>query len=189
MRPLIPSLLALALFVSCSSSSAPTIDSEPVDTVKTVVETSEPYHGTVKPGPNVQIRTELRETLLPGDSGALEITLLESYPTGRLTVKASTSDGLELFTTSDETRFNMSGTDEHNWTVFFDTEEAGRHYITLWVAVDTPFGRLTRSSAAIVQVGPESSNKTNTRDNLSIGPDGKPVIRMTAEETISISDN
>lgn len=140
---------------------------------------------TIKPGPDISISTALRAPVAPGNTGALEITFKESYPSGRMTVKASTSEGIALITTIDETEFDMANSDEHDWTVFFDTEDAGRHYVNLWVAVETPFGRLTRRSAAVIQVGSGSAGPKNVQLKTEPGPEGEPVIRMPARETIS----
>lgn len=140
---------------------------------------------TIKPGPDVTISTQLREPVSPGNTGALEIVFKENYTSGRMKVKASTSEGIRLITTIDEAEFDMASDSEHNWTVFFDTEDAGRHYVNLWVGVETPFGQLTRQSAAVIKVGTGDFAPKNKQFETEAGPDGKPVIRMEAQETIS----
>lgn len=183
---------ALLLFSAAGCSLGQTPESETAS-----IETAKHEHAsisgieTVKPGPDVQISTELREQVLPGGTGALNITFSEQYPTGTMRVKASTSDGLELFTTIDQADFDMSKGGEHEWTVYFRANDAGRQYVNFHVSVDTPFGPLTRSSSAVIQIGGAAAIKANDPSDLSMTTDvdGKPVIMMQAQETIIAPEN
>ena len=103
-------------------------------------------------------------------------------------VSAKTSSGLTLITTNDETSFDMASGDAHEWTVLFDAPEAGRHYVNIHVTVETAFGKLSRKSAAIVQVGKGdgvAATASKSTATVQTGSDGKPVIMMQAQETIT----
>ena len=182
MKDLIISALMVAPVAACSVPAAP---QAPQETTK--LETgSKDITRTVKPGADVQIRSELRGTVSAGGSGALNVSLTEGYTRGDMQVTVSTSPGLELITTIDATEFNMASGDTHEWTLYFSAPEAGKHYINFHVTVDTALGPLSRSSAAIVQVGnvtdaPVASEPEKAPETDS---EGKPVIRMQAKEVI-----
>ena len=182
MKNLIISALIIAPFAACSVPAAPPGQQEAAK----LDPPSEESTRTVKPGADVQIRSELRETLSPGDAGALNVTFTEGYTNGDMQITATTSNGLELLTTADATSFNMATGDTHEWTVYFDAPVAGKHYVNFHVRVDTAIGPLTRSSAAIVQVGKASDTSTASKSAAPVETDagGKPVIVMQAEETI-----
>ena len=176
--------LALLVGAACSGETA-----APVETTTAAALTKpSPYAAehthTVKPGANIEFRSELREELFPGDAGAVEITILEGYPGGTMTVTAAASDGIALFTTIDEATFDMSEGRAHDWTVFVDTEEAGRFYVNLVARVDTPIGTFTRTYAAPVQVGPVDKSNAEAAPSQKNAA-GQSVIMMQAEETIS----
>lgn len=145
---------------------------------------------TVKPGADVQIRSDLREPVAPGGSGALNVSFTEQYRMGNMHVRATPSEGLELITTIDEADFDMTLGDIHDWTVYFSAPEAGKHYINFSVKVDTPLGPQTRSSAAIIQVGKPGEGTVASKSSVTVETDaeGKPVIMMQAEETILQDD-
>lgn len=183
MRQYMIACFAIGCFTACSSQ-APVIETTPQEANAPAEVGHASSSGTIKPGPDVRIRTELREPLAPGDSGALNIVFSEGYNEGQLKVKASTSEGISLLTTIDETQFDMASGTDHEWTVYFDTEEDGRHYVNFWVSVDTPFGTQTRSSSAIVKVGSGISRPKSTSSTIAVDADGTAIVRLPAQETI-----
>ncbi|MEM6412214.1 MAG: hypothetical protein AAF683_11840 [Pseudomonadota bacterium] len=177
-HPRILFLAATMAFGACSE-----VADDQTSQATTGASHKEHHHAsTVKPGANVAFQTALREPLSPGDAGALEITMTEGHRVGTMTVTANAGDGLELFTTIDEETFDLSATDTHSWTVYFDTEDAGKYYINLHAHVQTPIGRLSRSYAAPIQVGtPEPKSNVSISQSSS---NGEPVVFMEAAETI-----
>lgn len=194
MKSMTISFLSLALLGACSAQSTDSASAE--NAVSTITANSKvAKHGdfaerpeirTVKPGPAVRIETELREAVVPGGTGALNVTLTEGYRAGTLIVRASTSDGLTLITTNNETSFDLASGNSHDWTVFFDAPEAGRHYVNFYVRVETPFGALSRKSAAIVQVGKDTGNTASAKSVAPVetNADGDLIVVMEAQETI-----
>ena len=191
MRYITLSLLTLSLIGACAE--APQAKADTRTEAKTVSHALGLHNGserlvqTVKPGPNVRVSTELREPVTPGGVGTLNVTLEENYGGGILNVSAKTSDGMSLIGTNDKTSFNMASGNAHEWTVSFDAPEAGLHYVNFHVQIETPFGNLSRKSAAVIQVGKGLDVATASK---SVGPvetnaEGKPVIIMQAQETIT----
>lgn len=175
--------LPLIIGVLAGCSQQPPIQSD-VQKAGIVIDT--PSH-TVKPGPDVMINTALREPVDRGDAGALDVSFFETYKAGELLVSVSLSDGLSAITTDDSTRFDMASTDAHEWTIFFSAEASGRQYVNFHVRVETPFGPLTRSSAAIINVGPENGLQGAEKPQsgeLIADADGKQMRVFKATETI-----
>ncbi|MEM9669044.1 MAG: hypothetical protein AAF950_08980 [Pseudomonadota bacterium] len=181
-RPFLAATIACSLGACTQETDDASIDIvQPSD----AADTFHKHHmATVKPGANVQFQTQLRETLSPGDAGALEITIIEGHRSGQMRVTASTSDGIELFTTEDETTIDLGDSDTHEWTVYFDTEEAGKFYVNLNARVETPIGAFTRSHAVPIVVG-SPEQKSDTGRSETVTQDGDLVIMMDAVETIS----
>lgn len=140
---------------------------------------------TIKPGADVKIRTTLREPLRPGDSGALEVDISEAYPHGTMNVAVSTSEGLELFTTATSTSFDMETGRDHNWTVYFEALTSGTHYVNISVSVDSPLGKLVRTSAATIIVNGRSDAppQTAASQDIETMSDGTRIKVMEAVET------
>lgn len=190
MNRLILPLLSLGLVSACSPPSANAELGFSSPGQRTSVDKprkhAEQHVRTVKPGPAVRVTSELREEVVPGGSGALNVTFTEAYRRGTMTVRASTSAGISLITTNDEESFNMASGDDHEWTLYFDAPEAGRHFVNIHVAVETPFGKLSRKSAAIVQVGKNTGSAVASKSSGSVQTDaeGKRVIMMEAQEVI-----
>ena len=186
MKNLILSTLFIAPLAACSASTDKVAQQESAQSHAHAEHASKEGVRTVKSGADVQVRTELRETLSPGDAGAMTVTFTEGYTNGDMRITATTSEGLELLTTADATSFNMAAGDTHEWTVYFDAPVAGKHYVNFHVSVDTPIGPLSRSSAAIVQVGKASDTSAASKSAAPVETDagGKPIIMMQAEETI-----
>ncbi|MEL7482120.1 MAG: hypothetical protein AAGJ29_11220, partial [Pseudomonadota bacterium] len=145
---------------------------------------------TVKSGAAVSLKADLREPLVPGDSGAFEVTVREGYREGSLTLTARAGDGLSLLTTGDTATFDTSNGDTHAWTIYFDTETAGRYYIYVSAIAETPGGRSTREFALPVQVGKASdvTPKSSSVDVVEDAATGERLVMMQAEETIRAAD-
>lgn len=173
--------LVIGLLAGCSEQ--PPIQS---DAQKAGIVFDKPSH-TVKPGPDIKINTALREPVDTGDAGALNVSLFETYKTGEMLVSVSLSDGLSAITTDDSNRFDMASTNAHDWTIFFSANAPGRQYVNFHVRVETPFGPLTRSSAAIINVGPvyglQGAAKPQSGE-LIADTDGKQMRVFKATETI-----
>lgn len=193
MKHLAPLLLSLG-FVGACSAQAESDAPAPQATTQTQAHAKHKHTGhevrTVKAGPDIRITSELSAPVSPGNTGTLNVTFTEGYPKGTMKVKASTSDGLSLITTGNATSFNMASGEAHEWAVHFAAPEAGRHYVNFHVEVQTAFGKLTRKSAAVVQVGKEGAGATASKSLSAVetNADGEPVIMMQAEETIIIEE-
>ncbi len=161
-------------------------DPSPVEAAKLAHGTA--LNGYQKPGAQVRISGELREALNPGDAGAMEITVREAYETGRLTLRATTCEGMSILTTNDATSFDMAGTDTHAWTVYFETGEEGRFYVNILADVETGFDASSRAAAFAVTVGKPAPGGPALSKGMELGTDesGEAVIMMQAEETIIV---
>jgi len=185
-------MCALLMTASLGACSVPA--SQPANELQNRESKQDTHSGetirTVKPGADVRITSELREAVSPGGSGALNVSFSETYQRGDMQVTVTTSEGLELVTTIDATSFDMASGDKHDWTVYFSAPEAGKHYINFHVKVDTALGPMTRTSAAIIEVGKPDEAATSSKTTRSIETDAndKPVIIMQAEETVTQGD-
>ena len=192
-------LIAIA-FLTASASLAYSKSKAPTTTM-TKAENTHATHSThvkpsphshdsyQKPGANIRFSHDLKHQITPGQSGSFALTLTEAYASGRLEVSLSAGEGLNLFSSSTVTSFDMASSDRHTMNVYFDTnaDTPGRHYIGVTASVVDENGQASgRAYSVPVVVGdPLTHEKLNKTIVTADDGTGGRVIVMDAQETIT----
>jgi len=142
-----------------------------------------PSISTIKPGAAVSFSHETSGPVQVGGNGYVTLTINEGYPTGTLSLLASSDDGLDVAGTSASTTLNASDGTTHSWRVDFRGEADGVHYLNVMAMADT--GE-RRSYAIPIQVGDWKSveDARKAAKPMQEQADGEMAIILEAQETI-----
>ena len=179
-------LVSAFLAAGCAQSQS----DAPVAAIEAKVETTTKVQlvqpATIKPGAAVSFTHKARSAVQPGENGTLDLTLIEGYPAGNLTLGITGSDGLVVSTAQSGQSLSMKGADSHQISVTYRAETNGVFYVNVLAKTDTLDGVTSaRAYSARVEIGDVTGlEKPKTDLPLDTNASGETVIIMEAEETI-----
>lgn len=175
------------LITSCAQATAPeSTQVVEAETSKPRVTLAPPIT-TVKPGASVVFSEQDPVVMTRGNTGVINITLNEGYPSGTLTLIATGEAGLSVLGGQAETEFDMAGRTTHTWRVDVAAEADGVHYLNLLAIADPKGGEPQhRAHAMRVEVGNWKSVEAERQASklFEATPSGEMVVILEAEETI-----
>lgn len=192
MTPRMISLTGLSLIlVACAAPSANDTNpaSDPVAGV--VSETSPaklgPAIATIKPGASVSFSHESSGAVQVDGNGYVTLTINEGYPSGTLSLVATSDEGLEVTGPGAATTLNMADGTTHSWRIDFRGLSDGVHYLKIRATADTGEAR---GYAARVEVGDWKAAEAarEAAKPMAMQADGEMAVVMEAEETIEPAD-
>lgn len=141
---------------------------------------------TVKPGASVTVTHELSGKTEAGQNGSAKISLYEGYPGGAMIVKATGSEGLDVFGAGATSRFDMASGTGHDFAVSYRAETDGVYYINLMATAEPEGGKTEiRAHSIRVEIGDwQSAEASKPKPDMEMLPDGQRAVIMEAEETI-----
>lgn len=141
---------------------------------------------TIKPGAAVSVSHEDLKPVAAGETGTVTVSVNEGYPTGMLTLRATGSDGLNVFGAEKTLRVDMASGTTHAWRLNYSAEADGLYYINLFATAAPEAGIETaRSFAVRVEVGDwQAAKATVEAASKTTLPTGEPAIILDAQETI-----
>jgi hypothetical protein len=143
----------------------------------------QPY-SLAKPGAAVSLKNS--EPLYAAAPGVYEyqLQLLSPSYEGKMTVEASTSDGLVIVSSARHFEFELQEGGEYSVPLTLNASAEGRFYIQLHVSITVDGHTSSRVIAAILQVG-EPAVKAEKAAAKGSAQEAEPVISLPAQETIS----
>lgn len=178
--------MAAGLMVaSCAQATAPETTNV-VEAEKPKVTLAAPIT-TVKPGASVVFSDQDPVVMTQGNTGVINITLNEGYPSGTLSLVATGGAGLSVLGGRAETEFDMSGRTTHTWRVDVAAEADGVHYLNLLAIAEPKGGEPQhRAHAMRVEVGNWKSveDARQASKSFEATPSGETVVILEAQETI-----
>lgn len=141
-------------------------------------------HSLAKPGAAVSLKNS--EPLYAAVPGVYEyqLQLLSPSHEGKMTVEASTSDGLVIVSSARHFEFELQEGSEYSVPLTLNASAEGRFYIQLHVSITSDEQTSSRVIAAILQVG-EAAVKAEKAAATGLAKDAESVISLPAQETIS----
>lgn len=141
-------------------------------------------HSLAKPGAAVSLKNS--EPLYAAAPGVYEYQLLLLSPNhkGKMTVDASTSDGLTIVSSARHFEFELQEGGEYSVPLTINASAEGRFYIQLHISIAADGQTSARVIAAILQVG-EAAVKAKKAAAKSSAQGVEEVISLPAQETIS----
>lgn len=141
-------------------------------------------HSLAKPGAAVSLKNS--EPLYAAVQGVYEyqLQLLSPSHEGKMTVEASTSDGLVIVSSARHFEFELQEGREYSVPLTLNASAEGRFYIQLHVSITSDGQTSSRVIAAILQVG-EAAVKAEKAAAKGLAKDAESVISLPAQETIS----
>lgn len=141
-------------------------------------------YSLAKPGAAVSLKNS--EPLYAAVPGVYEYQLQLSSPhrEGKMTVNASTSDGLAIVSSVHDFEFGLHEGGEYSVPLTIEASTEGRFYIQLHISITVDGQTSSRVIAAILQVG-EPTMKMQKATTKSSGQEAEAVISLPAQETIS----
>ena len=182
------SLSAVSLVLA--ACAAPAINEVSVQSETTVSVATEkpaaklgPAISTIKPGASVSFSHETSGPVQVGGNGYVILTINEGYPSGVMSLTASSDDGLDVAGTNATTTLNMSDGTTHSWRVDFRGLADGVHNLNVMATADT--GE-TRGYAIRIEVGDWKTveDARKAAKPMQEQADGEMAIILEAEETI-----
>jgi len=177
------SAFAVTLGLSACTQTAPidqTTQAEPKVTLA-------PPISTVKPGASVTFSQDLPGGLSAGNTSAVNVVVNEGYPSGTLTIVATTKPGLTLLGDESSIQFDMADGTTHAWEIDFFAEVDGVHYLNLMATVEPKNGLTEQRAHAIrIEVGDWKTveDARKAAKPMQEQADGEMAIILEAEETI-----
>ncbi len=142
---------------------------------------------TVKPGAAVSITGTQSAPILAGQTGQVELEIIENYAAGILTLEAVGDDAVDVFGAERTLRLDMASDTHHSWTVPFRAETDGIYYISIQATAAPEDGPvMTRAFAVKVEVGDTSNAAAKIQEDVSVETlaSGEAAVIMDADETI-----
>lgn len=185
-----------SLILACSVFATACMQTEQVETpVEAVQEASAekeqsaaalgPAIATVKPGAPVSFSHRISQLANPGENGRIEFSVSESYPEGTLHVATNGSDGLNVFGSAVEQRFDMADGARHTWSVSYSADNDGVYYANVMASTESGDAVMARAYSARVEIGDISRAEPAAKNGVaSVSTEGEAEIIMEAEETI-----
>ena len=148
-----------------------------------------PVRKTVKPGAAVSFSHSDLETVSIGQNGRVTVEIREGYENGTLLVEASGSDGLDVFGAQATSRFDMAEAGPHLMELSYAADADGLYRINIMASAAPETGiAMSRAYAIRVQVGKGGARVSKPAGERAVDAEGNPVVRMRAEETITVPD-
>lgn len=143
--------------------------------------------GACKPSASLSISHKLRSSVAAGETGVVEIRVADRYDSGRLTLSASSDDGLDISLNSRSTSMDLASVGPQVWDIYFTAPADGVYHLTvLAVVAENGETAAARSVTFAVPVGDAPAAKKKASDaQTTATPSGERLILMEAEETIS----
>lgn len=145
-----------------------------------------PPISTVKPGASVTFSADGADGLSAGNTGTVTVSIHEGYPSGVLTVTASTKTGISLVGNPDPAQFDMASGTTHTWKLDIAAEADGVHYVNLLATVSSENGfAQSRAYSVRVEVGDwkAAQAEQEAAKTIETMSDGQRAVIMPAEET------
>lgn len=141
---------------------------------------------TIKPGASVSVSHDDLKPIAAGETGTVTVNVNEGYPMGALTLRATGSDGLNVFGAETTRRVDMADATTHAWRLNYSAEADGLYYINLFAMAEPEAGIETaRSFAVRVEVGDWQAAKAGVESvSKTTLPSGEPAVILEAQETI-----
>lgn len=188
MTPRIISLTGLSIMlVACAAPSAndtnPALDNGAGVVSETSTVELGPAIATVKPGASVSFSHETSGAVQVDGNGYVVLTLNEGYPSGTLSLVATSDEGLEVTGSGATTTVNMADGTTHSWRVDFRGLSDGVHYLKVRATADTGEAR---GYAVRVEVGDWKTAEAarEAAKPMAMQADGEMAVVMEADETI-----
>lgn len=145
----------------------------------------------MKPGANVFLQHNYDGKTSAGEIENIEISIVDGYDAGTLSVTVMPTEGLTLYSDIREHKFSMIGDAPHNLVASVSAATNGVYYLNLHMSASDNAGNvIQRSSGIALYVG--TNAKALKRDMLiDASPDvaGEPgLVVMDAEEEIITQD-
>lgn len=177
------SAMAVTLGLAACTQTAPIEQTEQTEPNVTLA----PLIATVKPGASVTFTHDVPEGLSSGNTSAINVVINEGYPSGILTIVATTKPGLSLLGGELSAQFDMAERTTHTWDIDFLAEMDGVHYLNLMATVEPKNGLTEHRAHAIrIEVGDWKSveDARKAAKPMQEQADGEMAIILEAEETI-----
>ena len=91
---------------------------------------------TTKPGANVTMTSVLPKTMTPGEFQTVQLSFVDNYQNGDLTVEVVPSEGLQLFGGAAVKTFDMTKGDAHDWDIDVSAKTEGVYFLNIFATAN-----------------------------------------------------
>lgn len=141
--------------------------------------------GAGKGSAAVDFTYRLQAPVKSGDSGAVTLSVRETYDDGVLILAMSSASGLEVFPSSSSASLPLGGQSAHDVVIYFKALADGTHYLDIVATVEVGGAVITGKSYSIpVAIGDAATGAKALDPAVKNRPDGERVIILDADETI-----
>lgn len=179
-----PIALGFAAALLATACTQTVVSDVPEQVTETKTKKLKPI-ATVKPGAAVEFSHEILAAAAPGSTGTIQITVVEGYDAGTLTLLTTGSEPMSVFGVDTTKTVDMASGGTHSWTVNYNAATDGVYYVNVQAsAAPTSGPEMSRAYAARIEVGDISkAEKPKSSGDVMITPEGETIIIMEAQET------